>query len=107
MNRITVNTLEYDEIPSRVIRGGSVVLDRMYTHPFIGESSFLPDRGVASLRMGQTLHPAISPKRQVEPFPDHPRQLVLAEGDEPECHIEADGLQGRMHVQYLMPAGVD
>ena len=53
------------------------------------------------------LHPAISPKRQEEPFHDHLRQLVLGDGDEPECLVEADQLQGRMHVQLFMPAGID
>ena len=58
--------------------------------------------------MGQTLHPAISPKRQVEPHPDHLRQLVLGQRDEPERFVEADQLQSvEAHVQLFMPAGVD
>ena len=62
----------------------------------------------ATLRMGQTLHPTISPKRQEEPLPDHPGQLVLGDGDEPECLVEADELQGvEEHVQLFMAAGVD
>ncbi len=46
-------------------------------------------------------------KAEQEPFPDHPRQLVLGDGDETEGLVEADQLQGRMHVQLFMPAGVD
>ena len=42
-----------------------------------------------------------------EPSPDHPRQQVLGDGDGPKCLVEADQLQGRMHVQLCMPAGVD
>jgi hypothetical protein len=58
--------------------------------------------------MGQTLHPAISPKRQDEPLPDHPWQLVLWDWDKTECLVEADQLQSvEEHVQHLMPAGVD
>jgi len=58
--------------------------------------------------MGHTLYPAISPKRQEDPLPDHPGQLVLGDGDEPECLVEADQLQGvEEHVQHFMAAGVD
>ena len=53
------------------------------------------------------LHPAISPKRQEEPLPDHPWQLVLGDWYKTKCLVEVDELQGRVHVQLFMPAGVD
>jgi hypothetical protein len=53
------------------------------------------------------LLPAISPKQQVEPLPDHPRELVLGDWHKTERLVETDQLQGRVHVQHFMPAGVD
>ena len=63
---------------------------------------------LASLRIGHTLHPAISPKRQDEPLPDHPWQLVLWDGYKAERLVEADELQGvEEHVQHFKAAGID
>ena len=42
-----------------------------------------------------------------EPLPDHPRQLVLGDRYKTECLVEADELQGRVHVQHFMAAGID
>ena len=42
-----------------------------------------------------------------ETVPDHLWELVLMDGDKTECLVETDELQGRVHVQHLMPAGVD
>jgi len=43
-----------------------------------------------------------------EPHPDHLRQLVLGDRDEPERFVEADQLQSiEAHVQFFIPAGVD
>ena len=56
---------------------------------------------------GANIAPGHLAEAEQEPFPDHPWQLVLGDGDEPECLVETDQLQGRMHVQLFMPAGVD
>ena len=56
---------------------------------------------------GRPFAPGYLAEAEQEQFPDHPRQLVLGDGDEPERFVETDQLHGRMHVQLFMPAGVD
>ena len=51
--------------------------------------------------------PGHFPEAEQEPFPDHPGQLVLGDWDKPECLVETDELQGRVHVEHLVPARVD
>ena len=56
---------------------------------------------------GANVAPGHLAEAEQEPFPDHCWQLVLGDGDEPERLVETDQLQGRVHVQLFMPAGVD
>ena len=56
---------------------------------------------------GADVAPGHLAEAEEEPLPDHPGQLVLGDGYKAERLVETDQLQGRVHVQHIMPAGID
>ena len=56
---------------------------------------------------GAYVAPGHLAEAEQEPLPDHPGQLVLGDRHKPKCLVETDELQGRVHVQHFIPAGID
>ena len=68
-------------------------------------TSYVPIRRLPPHRAD--VAPCHFPEAEQEPFPDHPGQLVPGDWDKTKCFVETDELQGRVHVEHLVPARVD
>ena len=77
----------------------------LWTHSIIGEVTPISPARLSPHWANIT--PGHFTEAEEEPFPDHRWQLVLGDGDKAECFVETDQLKGRVHVQHVMPAGVD